>query len=144
MKDYLQPAATFAVVAGIFIAMPMAARSDLSIQYEENRYYIEYSTEKPTRIYASKNGTIYMIDPEACGGRWHKKIGVISATSGYSHPGYCTKNNVTVATSFITTIKALKQDWSELSLYRCPSRSLYADTCIGPITKMILSRYSKK
>ena len=144
MKDYLQPAATFAVVAGIFIAMPMAARSDLSIQYEENRYYIEYSTEKPTRIYASKNGTIYMIDPEACGGRWHKKIGVISATSGYSHPGYCTKNDITVATSFITTIKALKQDWSELSLYRCPSRSSYEDTCIGPITKIILSRFSKK
>ena len=139
----MQPAATFAVVAGIFIAMPMAARSDLSIQYEENRYYIEYSTEKPTRIYASKNGTIYMIDPEACGGRWHKKIGVISATSGYSHPGYCTKNDITVATSFITTIKALKQDWSELSLYRCPSRSSYEDTCIGPITKIILSRFSK-
>ena len=135
---------TFAVIAGLLIAMPMAARSDLSIQYEENRYYIEYSTEKPTRIYATKNGTIYMIDPEACGGRWHKKIGVISATSGYSHPGYCNKNDVTVATSFITTIKALKQDWSELSLYRCPSRSPYEDTCIGPITKTILSRYSKK
>ena len=133
-----------AVVAGLLIAMPMAARSDLSIQYEENRYYIEYSTEKPTRIYASKNGTIYMIDPEACGGRWHKKIGVISATSGYSHPGYCTKNHVTVAMSFITTIKALKQDWSELSLYRCPSSSPYEDTCIGPITKTILSRRSRK
>ena len=133
-----------AVVAGLLIAMPMAARSDLSIQYEENRYYIEYSTEKPTRIYASKNGTIYMIDPEACGGRWHKKIGVISATSGYSHPGYCTKNHVTVAMSFITTIKALKQDWSELSLYRCPSSSPYEDTCIGPITKTILSRHSRK
>jgi len=135
---------TFAVVSGLLIAMPMAARSDLSIQYEENRYYIEYSTEKPTRIYASKNGTIYMIDPEACGGRWHKKIGVISATSGYSHPGYCTKNHVTVAMSFITTIKALKQDWSELSLYRCPSSSPYEDTCIGPITKTILSRHSRK
>ena len=134
----------FAVAAGLLIAMPMAARSDLSIQYEENRYYIEYSTGEPTRIYASKNGTLYMIDPEACGGKWHKKIGVISATSGYSHPGYCTKNNVTVATSFITTIKALNQDWSELSLYRCPSRSPYEDTCIGPITKTILSRYSKK
>ena len=135
---------TFVVVSGLLIAMPMAARSDLSIQYEENRYYIEYSTEKPTRIYASKNGTIYMIDPEACGGRWHKKIGVISATSGYSHPGYCTKNHVTVATSYITTIKALKQDWSELSLYRCPSKSPYEDTCIGPITKTILSRHSRK
>ena len=135
---------TFVVVSGLLIAMPMAARSDLSIQYEENRYYIEYSTEKPTRIYASKNGTIYMIDPEACGGRWHKKIGVISATSGYSHPGYCTKNHVTVATSYITTIKALKQDWSELSLYRCPSSSPYEDTCIGPITKTILSRHSRK
>ena len=135
---------TFAAVAGLLIAMPMAARSDLSIQYEENRYYLEYSTGKSTRIYASKNGTIYMIDPEACGGKWHKKIGVISATSGYSHPGYCTKDNVTVATSFITTIKALKQDWSELSLYRCPSRSPYKDTCIGPITKTILSRNSGK
>ena len=135
---------TFAVVSGLLIAMPMAARSDLSIQYEENRYYIEYSTEKPTRIYASKNGTIYMIDPEACGGRWHKKIVVISATSGYSHPGYCTKNHVTVAMSFITTIKALKQDWSELSLYRCPSSSPYEDTCIGPITKTILLKYSGK
>ena len=132
-----------AVVAGLLIAVPMAARSDLSIQYEEERYFIEYSTEKSTRIYASRSGTIYMIDPEACGGRWHKKIGVISATSGYSHPGYCSKNDVTVATSFITTIKALKEDWSELSLYRCPSRTPYEDTCIGPITKTILSRLSR-
>ena len=135
---------TFAVVSGLLIAMPMAARSDLSIQYEENRYYIEYSTEKPTRIYASKNGTVYMIDPEACGGRWHKKIGVISATSDYSHPGYCSKNNVTVAASFITTIKALTKDWSKLSLYRCPSSSPYRGICIGPITKTILSRRSGK
>ena len=135
---------TFAVVIGLLISMPMAARSDLSLQYEENRYYIEYSAEKPTRIYASKNGTVYMIDPEACGGTWHKKIGVISATSGYSHPGYCSKNHVTVASSFVTTIKAFTKDWSELSLYRCPSRSLYDDTCIGPITKTILSRRSRK
>lgn len=133
-----------AVVAGLLIAVPMAARSDLSIQYEQERYFIEYSTEKSTRIYASRSGTIYMIDPEACGGRWHKKIGVISATSGYSHPGYCSKNDVTVATSFITTIKALKEDWSELSLYRCPSRTPYEDICIGPITKTILSRLSRK
>ena len=45
---------TFAVVVGLLISMPMAARSDLSLQYEENRYYIEYSAEKPTRIYAAK------------------------------------------------------------------------------------------
>ena len=120
--------------------MPMAARSDLSIQYEGNRYYIEYSTGKPTRIYPGRNGTIYMIDPEACGGRWHKKIGVISATSGYIHPGYCSKNDVTVATRFISTIKALKEDWSELSLYKSPSRTPFEDTCIGPTTKTILSR----
>ena len=133
-----------AVIAGLLICMPMAARSDLSIQYENERYFIEYSTEKPARIYASRSGTVYMIDPEACGGSWHKKIGVISATSGYNHPGYCSKNYVTVATSFITTIKALKEDWSEISLYKCPSRTPYEDTCIGPITKTILSRRSRK
>lgn len=133
-----------AAVAGLLIATPMAAKADLSTQYEEKRHYIEYSSKKPTRIYATRNGTVYMIDPEACGGRWQGKIGVISATSGYSHPGYCAKNNVTVATSFITTIKALKQDWSEISLYRCASYSPYEDTCISPITKTLLSSHSFK
>ena len=45
---------TFAVVAGLLVGLPMTARSDLSIQYEGNRYYIEYSTGKPTRIYPGK------------------------------------------------------------------------------------------
>ena len=35
-----------AVVAGLLVGLPMTARSDLSIQYEDNRYYIEYSTGK--------------------------------------------------------------------------------------------------
>ena len=36
---------TFAVVASLLIGLPMTARSDLSIQYEENRCYMNIPQE---------------------------------------------------------------------------------------------------
>ena len=118
--------------------------ADLSVQYDEGHHHIEYYAKHPNRIYATRNGDVYMIDPVACGGGWHGKIGVISANSGYSHPGYCFKDSITMKSSFITTVKPLKLDWSELSYYRCAAESPFSEACIAPISKTILKSIPRK
>ena len=131
--------------AAIFCStLPIIARADLSKDYRDGSHYVEYSSSHPRRIYATRSGHVYMIDPAACGGGWHGKIGVISADSGYTHPGYCSRESVTNSSSFITTIKPLKLDWSEIEIYKCASDTPFSEICISPITKTVLRSITKK
>ena len=129
--------------AAIFCStLPIIARADLSKDYQDGSHYVEYSSSHPRRIYATRSGHVYMIDPAACGGGWHGKIGVISADSGYTHPGYCSRESVTNSSSFITTIKPLKLDWSEIEIYKCASDTPFSEICVSPITKTVLRSIS--
>ena len=140
MKSFLVIAS-----AAVFCSTLLSiARADLSKDYEEGRHYVEYSSRHPNRIYATRSGDVYMIEPVACGGGWHGKIGVISADSCYSHPGYFSKESVTNGSSFITTIKPVKLNWSEIELYKCASETPFSETCVGPIVKTVLRSIKKK
>ena len=138
---------SFLVIASVTMfcsTLPIIARADLSKDYQDGSHYVEYSSRHPRRIYATRSGNVYMIDPAACGGGWHGKIGVISADSGYTHPGYCSRESVTNSSSFITTIKPLKLDWSEIELYKCASDTPFSEICVSPITKTVLRSIPNK